>query len=251
MSDPKPNTSRRAFIQSKLKILSFSREHQMVGIAEIIGLAGGVLMVLLVVISYVYFLIPANFRLEALQSERSRLQDLLRDSKEVVLRDESTEATVQKITQSLDDFENNHLLMADRGRMALYENLNALIRKNGVRNTSGPTYAALESSENKKTGGSKTVNTKWQSIYPGIAIGVTLEGSYQNLRHFIRDLEATRQFIIINSVELERSNENTSQAVSAESSPDGGKSALVSLRMEMATYFQRSSPETVENPGTH
>jgi Tfp pilus assembly protein PilO len=239
MSEPTPRT-RRDLIRTKFQKLNFSREHQMIGPAEIIALACGLLMVLVVAISYIYFLIPANSRLEALQSERSLLQNHLRDSQATLNKDETTEATVRKIIESLDDFESNQLLGADRGRMALYDNVNSLIRKGGVRNTSGPTYATLESSAVKNSAGSKSVNTKWQSIYPGIAIGVTVEGQYQNLRHFIRDLETTRQFIIINSVELERSTE-TNNIVSSESAPaDGGRSALVSLRLEMSTYFQRT-----------
>lgn len=239
MSEPTPRT-RRDLIRTRFEKLSFSREHQMIGPAELIALACGGLMVLLVAISYVYFLIPANSRLEALQSERSRIQAQLRDSQDTLNRDETTEATVQKITLSLDDFESNHLLGPDRGRMALYDSVNSLIRKGGVRNTSGPTYATLESSAVKNSAGSKSVNTKWQSIYPGIAIGVTVEGQYQNLRHFIRDLETTKQFIIINSVELERSTE-TNNVVAIEAAPsDGGRSSLVSLRLEMSTYFQRT-----------
>ena len=240
MSSPAPPTRRAAF-RSKLQKLSFSREHQMIGPAEIIALACGVLMLVLVAFSYIYFLIPANSRLEALQSERSRLLNQLQDSKKILSRDETTEATVQKITTSLDYFESNQLLGSDRGRVVLYDALNTLIRKSGVRNTSGPTYAALESAALKNgSAGGTTVNTKWQSIYPGIAISVTVEGQYQNLRRFIRDIETTRQFIIINSVELERSSE-TNSAVSPEGgSTDGGRSSLVSLRLEMATYFQRA-----------
>ena len=50
----------------------------------------------------------------------------------------------------------------------------------------------------------KQSNAKWQSIYPGIAVSVTVEGPYQNVRHFVRDVEISRQFLIINAVELER-----------------------------------------------
>ncbi|HSS22596.1 MAG TPA: GspMb/PilO family protein [Pyrinomonadaceae bacterium] len=252
MSAPAPPTRRAAF-RSKLQKLSFSREHQMIGPAEIIALACGVLMMVLAGFTYIYFLIPANSRLEALQSERSRLLFELQNSKKVLTQDETTEATVQKITASLDDFESNQLLASDRGRMALYDVLNELIRKSGVRNTSGPTYAALESSGLKNsTAGGKTVNTKWQSIYPGIAISVTVEGQYQTLRRFIRDIETTKQFIIINSVELERSSE-TNNTVSSEGGPtDGGRSSLVSLRLEMATYFQRAGHEdSTDSPATH
>jgi len=244
MSDQTPSPRRaasREVIRETLQRFNISRERRIFGPAEIVGLAGSLVILLLVIVSYLYFLVPANTRLEALQLERSRLQKQLRDSQDVVRQGATTEATVQEITQSLGDFESKQLLAAGRGRMGLYDSLNLLIRKNGLRNTSGPTYTPLEPA-GSKVGASGTVsaNTKWQSIYPGIAISVTVEGQYQNLRRFIRDLETNKQFVIINSVELERATENNSAAVPGEQT-GGTRGALVSLRLEMATYFQRGS----------
>jgi len=235
-------------IRAGIQKLNFSREQRIFGPAEIIGLAGSVFILVLVVVSYLYFLVPANRRLDGLLSERSLLQSELRDLQGVVHERESTEVSVQRITQSLDEFESNQLLGADRGRMELYDGLNTLIRKNGLRNTSGPTYLPLEPSDSKSgTSGSRSANTKWQSVYPGIAISVTVEGPYQNLRRFIRDMETSRQFIIINSVELERSTETNNSLQTAGDPNSGAKSSLVSLHMEMKTYFQRATRADDQN----
>ena len=229
-------------VRARINNLSFVREQRMFGPAEIVAVAGSLLILLLVVVSYLYFLMPANSRLEALQSERSRLQTQLRSSQEFVQQGETTEAAVQKITQSLDDFESQQLLGAERGRMGLYDGLNVLIRKNGLRNTSGPTYTQLDAAGSKQAaGGTQSTSTKWQSIYPGIAISVTVEGQYQNLRRFVRDLETNRQFIIINSVELERSTETNNQPPVEGEAAGAPRGTLVSLRLEMSTYFQRAS----------
>ena len=238
-----PQSSKRERIRASFNNLS-PREQRILGPAEIIGLAGSVLILLLVVISYLYFLVPANSRLVGLQAQRSLLQAQLKDLQSVVQTGVSTEASVQKINQSLDEFESGHLLGPDSGRMALYDSLNVLIRKNGLRNTSGPTYTALEPANAKADAtGAKVTNKKWQSVYPGIAISVTVEGQYQNLRRFIRDLETNQQFIIINSGELERSTE-TNNLSPAEGEPaTGAKQSPVSLRLEMTTYFQRTAPE--------
>lgn len=253
MSEQTPVTRRAASrdqLRARLGRLGF-RENRVLGPAEIVGLAGSVLILLLVIVSYLYFLVPANSHLDALQSERSLLQTQLRTSQDVVNQNETTEASVRKITESLSDFESNHLLNADRGRMSLYDSLNVLIRKNGLRNTSGPTYTPLEPSDAKVgTSGSRSANTKWQSVYPGIAISVTVEGQYQNLRSFIRELEANTQLIIINSVELERSTE-AGNSPPAEGGPTAGaRGALVSLRLEMTTYFQRATREDGANNAT-
>lgn len=241
-----PAPTRRAVsggqIRTQLHRLNLSRQRQVLGPAELIGLSGSLLILVLVIVAYLYFLVPARSRLEALRVERSLLQSQLRNSQELVRQGQSTEATVQSITQSLEAFEGKQLVGADQGRMGLYDSLNQLMRRNGLRNTSGPTYMPLEATGSKVgTSGSRSGTTKWQSIYPGIAISLTVEGQYQNLRRFIRDLETNKQFVIINSVELERATETSSTPSPEGTSTGGGRGALVSLRLEMATYFQRSS----------
>ena len=228
------------------------REQRFLGPAEIIALACSALMLLLVLVSYFYFLLPARSRLDGLQSERLRLLNNLTVSRELAVQGETTEATTQKITQSLDNFESNHLLSADRGRMGLYDSLNVLIRKNGLRNTSGPTYTSLEPTDTKGANtGTRSASSRYQSIYPGIAISVTVEGQYQNLRRFIRELETTKQFIIINSVELERSTEANSSPISEGDPANTSRSALVSLRLELTTYFQRANVDNALSNAAH
>jgi hypothetical protein len=138
--------------------------------------------------------------------------------------------------------------------MELYEELNQLIIKNGVRNTSGPTYTALDPEGTRKAGG-QTTTTKWQSFYPGVAVMVTVEGQYENVRRFIRDIERSKQFVVINEVELQRARDNNApvsaegatapsdddSAPAAPAAGSGTRGSLVSLQLSMATYFQRES----------
>src|SRR5262249_25150752 len=99
-------------------------------------------------------------------------------------------------------------------------------------------YVGLESlgSANQATAASKSAGAKWQSIFPGIAVNVTVEGPYQNLRHFVRDIEASKAFVVINAIELERAAEAQAQQGAAKSA-----NAPVSLRLDLATYFQRTA----------
>jgi Tfp pilus assembly protein PilO len=243
---PRGRMFNRDLIRARLHRLNLGHQPGILGPAELIGLAGSVLILALVIVSYLYFLVPARSRLTTLQLERSRLQTELRNTQEVVRQGQTTEATVQSITQSLDTFESKRLLGANRGRMGLYDSLNELIRKNGLRNTSGPTYAPLDPTGAKNgANGARSTNTKWQSIYPGIAVSLTVEGQYQNLRRFVRDIETNKQFVIINSVELERSTETTSSPSTEGGTAGQARGSLVSLRLEMSTYFQRGSYEEV------
>ena len=80
--------------------------------------------------------------------------------------------------------------------------------------------------------------------YPGIAVSITVEGPYQRVRRFVREIESSRQFLIINEVELESVTQSgVATDPSTAGGTTGGRATLVSLRLEMATYFQR--PEAV------
>jgi Tfp pilus assembly protein PilO len=225
-----------------------ARRQGIFGISELVGLAFSLLLLLAVLVGYFYFLVPAQSRLDFQQRERSRLQTLLRTSSVAMQKENDTQLIVEKITGSIDEFETGHLSQQAQGRMDLYEELNQLMKKNNLSNTSGPTYTSLESITVRTS--NRSTSAKWQSVYPGVAVAVTVEGQYQNLRRFVRDLEHSEQFIIINGVELERAETNSS--VSVDPATAGARGSLVSLRLDLATYFQRNassdSPQTVSVP---
>jgi hypothetical protein len=229
----------RERIRARLTSIHRSRRRGVVGIAEVIGLGTAGLMLLAVLVAYFYFLVPAQSRLASQLLERNRLQQQLRVLQDNFNRDQDTKVTVDKITSSLENFETVKLVARDGGRMLLYEQLNQLMSKNGLRNTSGPTYSALEplgskSAQQAAAVAANSAATKWQSVYPGIAVNVTVEGQYQNVRHFVRDIESSKEFIIVNAVELERATESNSQLGDAKAAGN----TLVSLRVDLAIYFQ-------------
>ena len=229
-----------------------------IGLPELIGLAGAALIALITLFAYFYFYLPAHSRLTSLELERDRLQGQLRASQSNLQTNTTVREEVDRITASMQDFESNWLPVAASGRLSLYSTLNNLIKSNGLRNTAGPSYTALEPLGSKTqvqptASAEKQSITKWQSIYPGIAVSVTVEGPYQRVRHFVRDIETSRQFLIINAVELETVSQSGVPTEVAPLRPGaapgatgGGRSTLVSLRLEMATYFQR--PETANAP---
>ena len=222
-----------------------SRRGKMFGIAEVAALAGSCFVLTMVILSYLYFFLPARSRLTSLNADLKQTQANLQTLDTVFAKDQNTQQTVDRAAASLNKFETDHLMRVDQGRMDLYDELNELIVKSGVRNTSGPTYTPLVSTGTKSNSG-KTVVTKWQSFYPGIAVMVTVEGEYQNVRRFIRDVERSKQFVVINEVELQRASQNNAP-VSAEEGGGGGaagsgtRGSLVTLQLNMATYFQRAS----------
>ena len=236
--------SRSTTYQQRVNEFLVSRRGKMFGVAEVIALAGSCFVLALVLLSYLYFLVPARSRVATANADLNQLQTNLQTLGTVVKKDSDTKQTVDKISASLNKFETENLLRPDQGRMDLYDELNELIVKNGLKNTSGPTYTALDPTGTKSTAG-KSITTKWQSFYPGIAVMVTVEGQYQDVRRFIRDVERSRQFVVINEVEIQRATQNNAPASVEEGggpgAGSGSRGSLVSLQLNMATYFQRQS----------
>jgi Tfp pilus assembly protein PilO len=233
--------------QERFSEFLVSRRGKMFGVVEVVALAGSCFVLALVLLSYLYFLVPARSRVATANADLKQLQANLQTLDGVVHKETDTKQTVDRIAASLNKFETEYLLRQEQGRMDLYEELNQLIVKNGLKNTSGPTYTTLDPTGAKSTVG-KNVVTKWQSFYPGIAVMVTVEGSYQDLRRFIRDVERSKQFVVINEVELQRATQNNAPASVDEGgtgatpgSGSGTRGSLVSLQLNMATYFQRPS----------
>jgi len=269
----------RGQIRIRFDQIKRSRQLSVIGAAELIGLGCAIFLALVTVFLYLYLLVPARSRVHSLELDRDRLQGQLRAAEVNLTENSTTKETVDKITASLEDFENNWLVGPSSGRMSLYADLNDLIRSNGLRNTAGPSYTTLapigtRTPEQVLASADKQSTAKWQSVYPGIAVSVTVEGPYQNVRHFVRDIETNRQFLIINAVELETV---TQSSLAAVSSPDetrppatsrtprgatsgrsaaaaiapaapGTRGTLVSLRVDMATYFRRVGEGTAGNP---
>ncbi len=228
----------------------------LIGLPELIGLIGAAFLAVITVVAYLYFYLPAQSRLHSAQLERDRLQAVLRASQTNLQQNTTVREEVDKITGSMQDFESNYLSPSGAGRMSLYTTLNSLIKSNGLRNTAGPSYTPLEPIGSKtqiqpSATAERQSNAKWQSIYPGIAVSVTVEGPYQRVRHFVRDIETSHQFLIINAVELEGVTQTGTVPVeiapaaptrgsAATAAPTvGGRGTLVSLRLDLATYFQR------------
>ena len=232
---PRSQTSHK----QRLSAFLDSRRGKMFGIAEVAALAGSCLVLLLVLLSYLYFFIPARSRVTSLNADKTRLEANLKTLQGVVAKGHDTKGQVDHIAASLSDFESSYLLRPDEGRMQLYDQLNQMIVKNGLKNTSGPTYTPLDPTGTKAIGG-KSTNSKWQSFYPGVAVMVTVEGQYNDIRRFIRDLERTKQFVIIDQVELQRANENNAPA-SADENASNARGSLISLQINMTTYFQRDN----------
>ena len=174
------------------------------GPLEIGAVAVSSLAVLAALVVYFFFVIPSNQELARNKSEADRLDAEQMSAKSKYGEITSTETQVAKLLTSVDDFQTRFLPASTNGQAALYQRLNGLIAAYGLVNTTGPDYAPLETID-LNLGQQKEEEkgrAKYKSLFPGVYVTVTLEGSYQNLRRFIREIETGREFIVVSAVEL-------------------------------------------------
>jgi Tfp pilus assembly protein PilO len=175
------------------------------GSPEIGVVAAGGLAVLMALVAYFFWVVPSNAELAKNRAEADRLEAELISAKTKYGEITNVETQVAKIVESIDDFEARFLPVTTTGQAALYQRMNGLIAAYGLVNTTGPDYAPLEAADLNQPGeqsGEEKGRTKFRSLYPGVYVSTTVEGSYQNLRRFIREIETGREFIVVSAVEL-------------------------------------------------
>jgi Tfp pilus assembly protein PilO len=229
-----------AQIRARLAHRRATRPAGAIRLPELLALSVAILLLLAAACAYFFLLVPERARLVALENERAQLQAKLRTSTEGVERNESTQASVGKIVTSLNDFETTVLVAREpQTTTAVIEELNDKTRRHSLARAQfsfshldefvpGQTNAQRSSS----TRGNAAANNASQreSVFPTIDISLTIEGQYGNLRRFIRDIEQSRRFIVINGIQLEGVSDTGSAA----------RASLVSLRLDMSAHFRRS-----------
>jgi hypothetical protein len=174
------------------------------GIPEIAAVAVSALVLILVIVVYFFWVLPSGRELARNRSEADRLEAEMVSARAKYGEINTTQGQVDVLVASVDDFESRFLPMISNGQTALYQRLNGLINAYGLVNTSGPDYAPLETAdkESREQNDGEKGRSKFRSLYPGVYVSTTLEGSYQNLRRFIRDIETGSDFVIVSAVEL-------------------------------------------------
>jgi Tfp pilus assembly protein PilO len=249
------------------------------GPPELVTIAFAMVAVFIVAMLYIFMVAPAKRELEENRAKRDQLERVRVSAEEKYGKITNTEEHVAKLMSSVDDFEFHNLQVASSGRTSLYQRINGLISTYGLVNTSGPDYAPLETADkgNAVESEEERGRAKFKSLFPGVYVSMTVEGSYQSIRRFIRDIETGSDFVVISAIELQpsdtqRDNEAKVNVQPAQNVPQGnpskssafppgfqqpgldsgaggvqqasrnkGKShgELVSLRLEMAAYFRR------------
>ena len=178
------------------------------GQVEIATVGVALLAVLTTILLFVFLVLPAEKELEANRAKRDELEKQMMSARNKYGSITSTEARVAELIESVTNFEDRYLFNNAVGKTALYQRINGLIASYGLVNTTGPDYIPLEIDARQNVqqeSEAQNGKEKFRSIFPGEYVTMTVEGSYQNLRRFIREIETSPQFVVISAVELEPS----------------------------------------------
>jgi Tfp pilus assembly protein PilO len=262
--------ARTAALRTRLDTLRATRRRGPFGLPELAALGFAALLLLAAVLAYLFLLVPQNSRKSSLEAEAESLRPMLASTQNNISGSQDTASRVSEILSSLERFETGHLGIASSGSKTLYEELNRLITKNGLRISGGINFTQLQEAvpgaENaprvrRQGSGEQSAQRVVQSVFPGIGVTLTVEGTYPNLRRFIRDIEGDRrQFVVINTVELEGvTDSNAAEQVAPIATNNAlpgappqvqaqtpTRGALVSLRLDLATYFRRAAAAAAE-----
>jgi Tfp pilus assembly protein PilO len=229
----------REQVEARLARLRASRRTSFLGVPEIVALAFAAALLALAFAAYFLLLVPERSNLLSLERERQQLQTQIRSAGENRDEKRGVDETVDRIRQSLAHFETESLVPRDGSERALIEELNAKIKRSGLARAQfsfiyqdDTQTGATQQGQQRAAGNLSGSARRKQTVFPATDISLTIEGTYANLRRFIRDVESGSRFVVINGVQLEGMNENGG---------DPARAALVSLRLDMSAYFRRSN----------
>ncbi|HUF03307.1 MAG TPA: GspMb/PilO family protein [Aridibacter sp.] len=263
-SAPLEQEERTVVVEETVEELPARRRKQTVykgmwGSLEMAAVGISLLFLLSVIAGYLLFVLPESRELEANRARRDQLVTELAAANRKFGNMTTTEGQVAKLVASAEDFEVRFLQEETIGKTAIYQRLNGLINAFGLVNSTGPDYTQIEISDEERRAGAneraQSGRAKYQSLFPGIYVTMTVEGSYMNLRRFLNEIENSNEYIVISSIELEPSEteesttteETQATTASTNSAAQGARDdtrgrtrgKVVSLRLELAAYFQR------------
>ncbi len=214
-----------------------------------VSVAGAALLA--VIFAYFFALLPAREEFRKREAERSQKQAQLADLQAKAQLAGTNAAGTVDLMSSVDRFESNFLPLAINGNAALYQRLNELIRSNGLRNTAGPQYSSLEMLDSAKAAKmqERRANGKQPGIFPGTYVTVTVEGNYASLRHFISELESTRQYLVINSIEIEPNSNGGSSSPTVTNPGTSGAAAFPNNPNQVPAGMPNNLPNGQMQPG--
>jgi hypothetical protein len=220
---------------------------------EISALAVALGFALTVTFLYLTRIQPLRNQVAELQTRQQNLLSQLSKVSVEQRRAAEQSANAEKILDSLTKFEES-LKPDESGMTQILNEIDALCTSHKIITSGGSTYnftePVLPKDENDNV---IRVNREKIDFYPVFGIDTTVTGDYRNLRRFIFDLERSKQFLVIKSVQFQGEGDKYGRTNGSPGNPNPQQQKIqlsspeaipVSLKIEMDTYFQKPSVKT-------
>lgn len=202
-------------------------------------LVAAVAVLVFAVLTLVFYFSTLKPRQDEIASLQRQLDTLKKTEVEATRISEQPEQPfideAKEALESLDYFKSAHLRPQSSGRIALINDINALARKNNVQLTSGIEMQmdrAGADAEEEKDESKRRSKESFLRVFPNLDMRFTVSGGYQQLRNFINDLEANKQFKVLKAISLDTIRESEGQRGRRTSVVTG-----IALTIELTAYF--------------
>ena len=204
-----------------------------------VGIAAG--LVVLVVLYYFMSLAPVNERLKTVEKDAAEQINIMKPPSTTPSKNgPSQKEQIQEAKNSLGEFEASYLKPMEKGRIDLINEINQLAKADKLRLGSGiemhVSYRAAGLSETEQQGSKKKKDNDSFDVFPKVQFHFVVRGEYPDLRKFLRDLEGSKQYVVVDSVNLANSEQKPGRGSKGVAQVVSGSG--LSLTVAMNAYFR-------------
>jgi hypothetical protein len=221
---------------SRVEVRSASSVARPFGLSskEIVAAALALIFFLVVVVYYFTSLRPEQARARQLE-QRLREQEMIVTGAPAGGETTAPVNTGKEALSTLETFKTERLRPLSPGRIALQNELNALVKKNGLQLTSSiETHVDASKGDGDQAGTRRKKLEDMLSVFPRQSIHFTVAGQYPNLRAFLSDLEHNKQFLVIKSINFTTLEDKSEGGGRRQRSATSG----IMLSVDLTAYFQ-------------
>jgi len=234
------STQVRDRIRLDLKSIKAPSSFRTVRPGEIAAAALALGAVVLTILYYFLYLAPVQDRLAEVEKEAAKQISLISNQPGPGQSGPSQKQQIQLAKNSVDEFEAGFLKSMAQGRIELIDEINQLAKTDNLRLGSGidmqATTGSLAAGATELPGSKKKKGADALDVFPRVQFHFVVRGEYRDLRKFIRDLEGSKQYVIVESVNL--SSGDQKQAGRSSKAPQQIASPTsLSLSVVMNAYF--------------
>lgn len=222
---------------SRFEVRSAARAARPFGLSslEIVAAALALLFFVVVLVYYFTSLRPEKARLQQLDEKYRQQEALVNNAPDgggVV----APVSTGKEALATLETFKSERLKPLSSGRIALQDELNALIKKNGLQLTSSiETHVEVVKDEASGGAAQRRKIEDTLNVFPHQSVHFTVSGQYPNLRAFVTDLEHNKQFLVIRSINLTTQEDREAEGGRRQRA---AASSGIMLSIDLTAYFQ-------------